>query len=305
MGLIKDDYPDVIKYLVNKNDASIYTHGTVGKVLCKCPLCKHEKLVEIHNLCINGFHCDVYSDGISLPNKWIRNVLFYNHINFISEYHPPYFPKRWTVDVFIPSENIIIEMDGDYGNHNSERDGYRDKLSIENANSKIIRFDLSDGKYRTDKNILVNMTIKLLGDILDIKNTNWNYVWELSQKSLVKEVCDYYEKHKCSTLGLALFFQLNVCTIIKYLKLGNDLGFCNYNVEDQKRKNSKSIQVYDIKDNSIKVFKSSSDLERQSMDIYGIKFTHVREIRRSFDEGKRSSLYLNRFRIESYNSCND
>ena len=32
MGLIKDDFPEVIKYLNNKEDAEKYTHGTVGKI---------------------------------------------------------------------------------------------------------------------------------------------------------------------------------------------------------------------------------------------------------------------------------
>ena len=34
MGLIKDDFPEIIKYLVNKEDAEIYTHGTVGNLWC-------------------------------------------------------------------------------------------------------------------------------------------------------------------------------------------------------------------------------------------------------------------------------
>lgn len=304
MGLIKDDYPNVIKYLVNKKDANIYTHGTIGKVLCECPLCKHRKYIEIHNLCINGFHCDICSDGISFPNKWIRKVLQYNNIDFVAEYHPTYFPKRWSCDIFIPSLNTIIEMDGDYGNHNINVDYYRDWLNLKYGGIKTIRFNLTDGTYRKDINHLINMTIKLLSDIIDIHNTDWMFIYEFCQNSIVKDICDLYKTNSYTTSDLANIFQLNICTIIKYLKIGNDVGFCTYDVESQKAKNGKSIEVYDDLDKSVKIFKNSLDLERQSLDIYGVQLKHTRELRRAFDNG-RKSLYLKRFKIKSYNSCND
>ena len=307
MGLIKDDFPEVIKYLNNKEDAEKYTHGTVGKILCKCPDCSYEKHVEIHNLCVNGFHCDVCNDGISLPNKWIRNVLLYHNISFISEYHPPYFPKRWRVDVFIPSLNIIIEMDGDYGNHNDNvNDAYRDKLNEECGNINTIRFKLYDGLYRKNKEILVKMTVELLNIYIpNIDKTDWNFIWERSQKSLIKEVCDCYNNYEQSTIYLSGIFQLNVCTIIKYLKIGNDLGFCKYNSKEQQKKNSKPVKVTDVTTNEVKYFSSSLDLERRSYQIYGVQFKHVREIKKGFDTGKRKRYYLNKYLIESYNSCND
>lgn len=306
MGLIKDDYPEIIKYIVNKNEASIYTHGTVGKILCKCPDCLYEKYVDIHNLCINGFHCDVCDDGISLPNKWIRNVLLYNDIKFISEYHPPYFPKRWRVDVFIPTLNIIIEMDGDYGNHKDNNiDMYRDELNKKHG-IDTIRFNLTDGDYRRNKEILINMTNNLLNEYIpNVNTTDWNYVWSRSQKSLVKEICECYNTYEQSTLYLSGMFQLNICTIIKYLKIGNELGFCNYDPKEQQKRNSKPIKVTDIITNDIKYFSSSLDLERRSKQIYGFQFKHVREIKRGFDTGKRKRYYLDRYKIESYNSCND
>ena len=66
-----------------------------------------------------------------------------------------------------------------------------------------------------------------------------------------------------------------------------------------------SIKVTDVYTGDIKYFNSSLELERHSKSIYGVEFKHVREIKRGFDTGKRNKYYLNRYKIESYDSCND
>lgn len=77
-----------------------------------------------------------------------------------------------------------------------------------------------------------------------------------------------------------------------------------YDTGLQKTKQSKPIEVIDVKTQTVDYYNSSSELERKSEEIYGIEFKHVRELRRAFDNG-RAKLYKDRFIIKSYNSCND
>ena len=63
--------------------------------------------------------------------------------------------------------------------------------------------------------------------------------------------------------------------MIKYLKKGTQLGWCNYNAKEELKKwsdknHKKKIEIF--KDNiSFGVFESIIDLERQSEELFGVK----------------------------------
>lgn len=290
-------HPEIINYLKNKNDSHKYTHGTQSYVQCVCPICGSEKKVSVSNLCSNGFHCGVCSDGISLPNKFIRNILKELNIEFISEYSPYYFKGRYS-DVFIPSLNLVIEMDGDYGNHKDVYiDYWKDFIHLQQG-VKTIRVDLTENYNRREFECLKENTIKCLGHVLNLNNLNWKSIFEKSSNSILHEVCKFKNDNEVNSQTIANCFGINVCTVIKYLKLGNDLGLCQYDSFNEKKNNSKRVMVIDYTNNREDIYESCTYLEENSEKLYGVKFTHVSEICSRFNDGNRTSLYKKRFKFK-------
>ena len=78
--------PDLIKYFKNKEDSFKYTLNSSKKVQLKCPNCGYEKATIVQNLTKRGFSCSMCGDGISYPNKFIRNMLDMLGIPFESEW---------------------------------------------------------------------------------------------------------------------------------------------------------------------------------------------------------------------------
>ena len=115
----------------------------------------------------------------------MRNILNQLHIDFIVEYSPYYLSKKRS-DVFIPSMNLIIEMDGNFGNHEDKSiDYWKDFLNMKYGGYKTIRINLTDKRRYTLK-YLKQQIIYSLGEILNLDNVNWNKAYENSLNNLVK-----------------------------------------------------------------------------------------------------------------------
>ena len=68
--------PNLVPYFVNIEDAHSHCCNSKDKVLCKCLDCGNVKNVSIVQLNRNGnMYCDMCSDGISYPNKFMYNLL--------------------------------------------------------------------------------------------------------------------------------------------------------------------------------------------------------------------------------------
>ena len=72
---IATTHPEVVHWLVDKEDGFKYSHGQEAYVWVKCPVCGFEKQVMVIELCNAGFNCPYCSDKISYPNKYIRAFL--------------------------------------------------------------------------------------------------------------------------------------------------------------------------------------------------------------------------------------
>ena len=65
--------PDLRKYFVNIEDAKQVFEFSDKIIEFKCPICGKIKRTMMKYVSKNGFCCDYCSDGISYPNKVIRN----------------------------------------------------------------------------------------------------------------------------------------------------------------------------------------------------------------------------------------
>lgn len=123
-----------------------------------------------------------------------------------------------------------------------------------------------------------------LNKLFNLEDINWLKCEEFALGNLVKKVCEYWNnKEEWETTGnLAKIFNLNYNTIARYLKKGNLLGWTKYDSSNEIVKVSKkngeklkerlSIPIYIFKDGKLLgEFRSSTELERQSEEIFGIK----------------------------------
>lgn len=266
--------PKLARLLANPDDGYKYSNNSGKRLNWKCPLCgniiKNRVVYSIHKY---GLSCPACSDGISYPEKFMFNVLQQLNINF--EYQKKFDWCKYELknkthygiyDFYIPSKQIIIEMDGGLGHGNCDTkiltkeeslkiDDIKDKLAQEH-NIEIIRIDCNYGlqnRFVYIKNSIVNELSKLL----DLSMINWVMVNRESQKSLVKQVCDLWNQNKKSTSDIKTKLALCKGTIIHYLKIGKQIGYCDYDSNSMEK-----VMVYCIELN--KVFNSISNASKET-----------------------------------------
>ena len=88
-------------------------------------------------------------------------------------------------------------------------------------------------------------------------------------KNIIKDVCDYKNNNpNATTSEISKYFPVTKGTIGKYLHIGTDMGWCYYNGHN------KRIEIF--KDGiSLGIFKSCSELERQSEKMFDVKLSSI------------------------------
>lgn len=207
------------------------------KIKCRCKLCGAIfDIVPANIVHRNNISCPTCSDGISYPNKFVRNVLGKLPLqNLTYEYKIDGNNQYSYDDYFIyNSQEYVIEVDGaqhyedgKFWNDTSEEQQNRDKEKDELAkrnNIIVIRIDArkSDPFYLKDS--IINSD---LSSIVDLSNIDWEECHIKSLNSLVKEVCDLYNDGY-RNIDIVNELQLDRHTVTKYLKTGSELGWCKY-----------------------------------------------------------------------------
>lgn len=114
--------------------------------------------------------------------------------------------------------------------------------------------------------------------MFDLSNINWLECEEFALGNLIKEVCNYWKKHRnannedITTSDLAKYFKLSGTTIRKYLKYGTELGWCKYNTKEESRHGkklggktkSKPVLQFTLDGEFIKTYPSAKEAERQT-----------------------------------------
>ena len=247
--------PDLVKYFVNIEDAYTHSIGSQDKVLVKCPICKNEQYITPHNLGRQGFSCSKCSDKISFPNKFLNSFCQQlKELKLIKEFKTEK-EFKWSnnrkYDFYITlnnSKTLIIEAHGEQHCTNSFKNSKRTLqeeqrndaekcwLAYKNGIDNYIQLDCRKSDLNFIKNNILNN--KLLNTLFNFKEINWDKCREFAEKNILKEVCDYWNKKGdfITTGKVSKNFGLSKTTIIKYLKIGNEIGLCNYNPKKQNKK---------------------------------------------------------------------
>ena len=144
-----------------------------------------------------------------------------------------------------------------------KRDQLKDKLA-DSHNIIMIRIDcrMSDPNYIKD-----SVLSSVLSSVFDLSNVDWNYCHVESLNSLVRQACNLY-KNGYKNVEILRELKISSPTLIRYLKTGSNLGWCNY-INPLKKK----ILVYDkITMEKKYVFNSSTECSDYLSELFGSPF---------------------------------
>lgn len=283
----KNRFPESMKYLKYKEDGEI-AGRSMKKVWCVCPDCKAEKQMTMSNLNAYKFNCSECSDGLPITEKF--GIYLFKSLDIKIETRRNFkWAKNKYYDFYfkLNNEEYIAEAHG--GHHYEECNNFLRTLKEEQANDEL-KYNLAiqngikpenyiviDCRYSTFEWLKENY-IKQLGSCFDLSDIDWKNIWLSCQKSILVEVCEQWElrdKSKDSTTTFANRFGLDNSTILKYLKIGNNIGICHYDGKDEIRKSSTRV----CKNRGLPVVQYTID------GVYVGEYCSIQEARRQLNIG--------------------
>lgn len=163
-------------------------------------------------------------------------------------------------------------MSGQTKEESIEIDRIKDKQAELNG-INVVRIDCDYDDARLDrhdyiKNNVLNSKIK---NIINLSKINWEDVEEFCSTNMVKTACEL-KRNNTNLYPYEIGLKLNLShnTIIRYLKIGRRLGWCDYDEKLRYKNSSKKIKI--LKDDIlIGVYESIRYIERNGEKICGVK----------------------------------
>lgn len=267
-------HPQICKYLKNPTDGYKYTYGSTHKTDFICPDCGSIIHKSFNYVTFNGLLCCNCSDGVSYPNKFLRQMLQQLKIDFVPEYSAEWSQsKKYDCYFKINQQEYVVEMDGIQHYEEStltplsineivNNDKMKTLLAIQNG-LDIIRIDCrkSDCEY-----IKQNILSSRLNIIFNLSAINWELCDYNAQKSLVKAACDLYMSGIHSPQEIGRILHVNRSTVRGYLKHGEKYGWCNYCIPS-----NKAIELLDHDMNVVKSFSDVNECDEYLRTVYNLK----------------------------------
>ena len=280
--------PHIVQYLANIGDAYKYSSMSNQKIAVKCPICGFEDKYLICNLSRRGFSCPNCSDGKSYPNKFMFNILRQLGVEFLHEVTKHNMGFEWVRDYRydfyfeINNNKYFIEMDGGYHNRQNciINDKIKDELSLQNS-IHMIRIDCDyTHTHQRFEFIKSNILKSEVANILDLSCVDWEGADSNAMHSLVADVARLWEEGFCIT-DIEKVLPVERHTVRAYLKIAGEHNMCSYNKETARQRRIESVKsrssrfqgkpvcMY-LHNELIGVFPSALELERKSVDLYGV-----------------------------------
>ena len=243
-----DTHPNVAILLEDPQDGYKYSAGSDERANFVCPSCKtvHNKIIG--NVCRRGFSCSACSDKVSYPQKFARALLKQLPvINIQYEYNPEWLkPYRFDGYFEYLDDKYVLEMDGHIGHGNRQfgtrdkdvdghnRDIIKDSLAADH-NIQVIRIDCNYEMSHRFEHVKNHILESKLNDLFILTDIDWILCDRCGQEKLVPLVAELYNQ------GLSLseihsIVGYNKRTIGRWLKQATNIGLCDYNTEEARRR---------------------------------------------------------------------
>jgi hypothetical protein len=278
-----NNYPYLIKYLVNKEDAYNYAKWSSKEIPMKCPNCGYEKEWSNNRLLYQGFCCPRCSDGVSYPQKILFSVLDQLNYDFKTELTKT--SLEWCgdyrYDFYLENLSCIVETHGiqhyvwnnrywDSLEDVQNNDNKKELLAKENGIKNYITIDCRESNIEWIKNNIMCSELPILLSFKE-SDVDWLKCHEYGCNSLVKTVCDLWNNGVKNAPQIAEVLKINRSTVNRYLKKGAVLGWCDYDPKEEHEKNlqlihkNKSKQVICL--NTGEIFESTRAVSNKYKDI--------------------------------------
>lgn len=255
--------PEQASLLLYKEDGYKYTQCSGQNVWWKCPCCGEHLYKKISNVNKKGLSCNKCSDGISFPNRFMYNMLNQIGVNFYSEYIID--GENYRYDFYIPNINMIIEMQGrqHYDGWNSKRitkeeiqrnDKAKREYAINNGITLYLEIDCKESNKNYIKKSILNSE---LSKFFNLDNIDWNKCCIDSIKSFIYISAEYYN-NGMSTYDISNKLGFCSSTIVRWLKVANDLNLCSWIPSNGFLEEEKPVIML----NELKVYNSISEASR-------------------------------------------
>lgn len=229
--------PELASMLADPEDGYKYTQGSDRLVNWKCPHCQTSiKRKRIYDIYRSGLSCPFCSDGISIPEKIMSNVLRSLNIEFKWQKTFSWLPSR-RYDFYLLDFDTIIEVHG--GQHYiegfvsvggqalkevEENDKLKKNMAIEKEVSNYIVIDARASTVDWIKNSILSSD---LNSLFDFSLVDWEAIELKSLTSLMLETCDLWNKGT-GIEDIAREIGLSTTTIRSYLNRGTQARLCTF-----------------------------------------------------------------------------
>ena len=270
---IDKTHPEKMIYFKNKQDCSQYTYGSSKVVDFLCPHCGHEFQKQVKDFIRQKNPCPVCSDGLSYPNKILRQLLMFFEEK-LEEYEFEYiidktFKKRYDGYLKYDNKKYLVEMQGGqhYKNawtlleYQQENDVFKRNLAV-NLGYEIIIIDCSSDNFEGIKNSIKNSKLQ---EFFEMTELDFKSIFINAEKSYVKEAWDMFNSGM-SLKQISEKLKVSPQTISNYVKKGESLQTVDRDITQSghraggNRNRRISINVYDENKNFVENFPQISDV---------------------------------------------
>jgi len=269
-------YPELADKLIQPEMGYLVTKSSSKILSWKCDYCE-----SIVNMSCDKANlkfiitCKECSNKTSLGECVMLNILHNSGIKFEIEKKFKWSQGR-IYDFYIPNYEIIIEINGgqhykngfsSVGGRTHQQEYNNDLFKKELAdNNNILHYFLIDCSKSDFVFILNNIKNSELSNMLDLNFDTKNYKLTNKVNIIMKEVIDVWNKGILDVEEISEKLSLNYQTITKYLKIGYNIGTCDYSDNYRKyireSKLNYPILVTDLVNNTSVIYKSISEFNK-------------------------------------------
>lgn len=217
------DLEYIRKYIIDIDDAKKITQNSRKKCKFKCPNCGFEKLMPVANLTNQGFKCNICSNKLSYPERFITAYLELKNIKYKYQHKEKSLQNRifdfylYELDIYLECHGIQhYDKNNIWYNHSVLQDMDKRRWGKEN-NKQLVELDCRFSEFDYIKNKVNESILPKIGNS-DIKRIVEKI--KNNETDNVKEVIELYKTCKSSYV-VSEKLKINHKKVLMILKQNN------------------------------------------------------------------------------------